>query len=130
MNFNDIYSSSDNSRYWKNFETLFQGLSLEEKKYVSSQKEVAEANGKMFEAFIAYLFEQNKDAFVSVNNGMYRNLADSYINAVQKAVNSYVPHTEELEKENQAMKRRIQELERQNSQIRNRNNGKNTAPAE
>lgn len=119
QNLNNPYQQFN---YWEELEKMWAGLSVEQQMFVSKQKAVIETRKEMLKPFVDYLFELYKESFVSVGNGIYKPLADKYINAVKDAINSYTPRTQELEKENQAMKQQIADLEKQMKAMQGRKN--------
>lgn len=108
-NYNNFENLSINNSLWTKYDNLINSLSNEQKVFVSKQKNVIQAKENLLSAFIDYLFEQNKNSFVLVNDTA-KNLADNYILAIQKASESYVTKSEELEKENTELKKKIQQL--------------------
>lgn len=114
------YSFLNNSTYWRKYDSVLNEMSPEQKQFVAKNEEVLEKKSVMMNAFIDYLFEQYKDSFVSVQNGIYKSTADEYIESVKKARDSYVSRSERLENENEELKRQLKELLE-----KEKNNGKN-----
>ena len=97
------------NNYWTKYDQVVRDLSNEQKSFVNKQKNVLAAKQNLMSVFIDYLFEQQKNNFI-VASDQAKNLADDYINAIQKAANGYVTHQEELEKENADLKKQLQQL--------------------
>lgn len=104
------YSFLNNSTYWTKYDRLLNEMSAEQKQFVSKNEEVLEKKSVMMNAFLDYLFEQYKDSFVSVQNGIYKPVADEYIESVKAARDSYVSRSEQLENENAELKQKLKEL--------------------
>lgn len=107
---NNDFSFLNNSTYWVKYDNILNGMSNEQKQFVAKNEEVKKKKGVMINAFIDYLFEQYKDSFVSVQDGAYKPIADDYIESVKKAGDSYVSRAEQLENENEQLKRQLKEL--------------------
>ena len=95
------------SAYWKRYDDTVASMSAEQRSWVSKQKDVIDAKNAMFGVFFDYLFETHKEAFVSVGDGQYRNVVDTYINTIQKSADSYVSRAETLEKENEELRKQL-----------------------
>ena len=98
-----------NNSFWNKYNNLINQMSSEQKNYVGKQKNVLSAKQNLLSEFIDYLFEQHKNNFVLASEHA-KKLADEYITSIQKAADSYVTHSEELEKENADLKKQIQQL--------------------
>jgi len=108
-NNNDL-SFLNNSTYWIKYDNILNGMSSEQKSFVAKNEEVKKKKSVMMAAFVDYLFEQYKDSFVSVQNGAYKPVADEYIETVKKAGDSYISRAEQLETENEELKRQLKEF--------------------
>lgn len=95
------------STYWKRYDDTIAAMSGEQRAWVARQEEVINAKQVMFNVFLDYLFEANKDAFVSVGDGKYKGIVDSYIDTIQKAAEGYVSRAESLEKENEELRQQL-----------------------
>lgn len=123
---NNDFSFLNNSVYWNRYDQLLNGMSLEQKTFVSKNEKVLQKKSEMMNAFLDYLFEQYKDSFVSVQGGIYQKIADEYIETVRAAGDNFVTRAEELEKENEDLKRQIKKL----MEKENRKNGKDETTAD
>lgn len=113
FNFNPNFEHYNFSNsYWDKYNKILKDLSIEQKIFVSKQKNVLQAKQNLMSSFIDYLFEQNKNIFVMANDSA-KTLADEYINAITKASEDYVSHQEQLEKENAKLEKEKNELEKQ-----------------
>lgn len=95
--------------YWGNYDSMIKEMSNDQKNFVGKQDEVKNAKNLLISAFIDYLFEQNKNNFVSTSE-IAKKLADDYINTVKNALNNYETRSERLEKENADLRKQIQQL--------------------
>ena len=95
--------------YWNKYEQILAQMSNEQKVFVSKQESVLIAKQNLLSAFIDYLFEQNKVVFInSSENGKL--LMEDYISTINTAAESYVSKSEQLEKENEELKKQIKQL--------------------
>ena len=110
--FHDInnYSFLNNSTYWTKYENILNGMSAEQRQYIAKNEDVINKKEVMLNAFLDYLFEQYKDSFVSVQNGIYKPIADEYIESVKAAGETYISRSEQLENENAELKKKLKEL--------------------
>ena len=104
---NEVVPSNSPSQYWRRYEDIVNSMSAEQRNWVQKQNSVIEAKQGMFAIFLEYLFEQNRDAFVSVGEGKFRTIVDSYIDTVQKTADSFVSRADKLEKENEELKEQL-----------------------
>lgn len=95
------------SAYWKRYDDTIAAMSGEQRAWVARQEEVINAKQVMFSVFLDYLFEANKDAFVSVGDGKYKGIVDSYIDTIQKSADGYVSRAESLERENEELRQQL-----------------------
>lgn len=125
--FHDInnYSFLNNSTYWTKYENILNGMSAEQRQYIAKNEDVINKKEVMLNAFLDYLFEQYKDSFVSVQNGIYKPIADEYIESVKAAGETYISRSEQLENENAELKKKLKELLEKGKN----DNGKNEATA-
>lgn len=123
--FNNFEQFQLNTPYWQKYDDAIKNMSSEQKIFVSKQENVLQAKQNLMSAFIDYLFEQHKNTFVIANNSA-KELADKYIDAIKVAADSYVSRSEQLENENNELKKQIQQLM---LDFEGRN-GKNTTTAE
>lgn len=107
---NDFSFLNNNSNYWNKYDGILNEMSLEQKKFISKNENVLEKKSVMMNAFLDYLFELNKDSFVSVQGGMYKQVAEDYIESVKAARDLYISRSEQLETENAALRRQLEEL--------------------
>lgn len=98
------------SAYWKRYDDTVSAMSAEQRAWVGKQEAVIAAKQNMFGVFLDYLFEVNKDAFVSVGDGQYKSVVDAYIDTLQKAADGYVSRAESLEKENEELRRQLKQI--------------------
>ena len=112
------------STYWITYSNLLTSMSTEQRKWISQQKEVLEAKQSMYSSFLDYLFEKFKDEFVSVGNGQYKAVADSYIETIKKASESYVSRVEWLEKEYLQQKEELERLRNSSKAVSNTEYGR------
>lgn len=119
------YSFLNTPTYWGKYENMLNDMSAEQKLFVSKNKDVLEKKSVMINAFLDYLFEQCKDSFVSVQNGIYKPIADEYIESVKAAGDSYVSRSEQLETENAELRKQLKELIE-----KGKKNGKNEVTAD
>lgn len=109
FNFNSFERFQIPNSYWNNYDSMIKEMSSEQKLFVGKQENVISTKNQLISAFIDYLFEQNKNNFVSSSDAA-KKLADDYINSVRNAINSYETRSERLEKENAELKKQIQQL--------------------
>lgn len=98
-----------NNSYWQKYDSLLNSMSSEQKIFVSKQEEVIKSKQILISAFIDYLFEQNKNSFIATSD-LAKKLADDYYNCVSQAASGFVTHSEQLEKENEELKRQLKQL--------------------
>ena len=110
LDFSNILQNNFRTDFWKRYDDVINCLSSEQRDFVSRQKNVIQAKNLMYQEFIDYLFEINKDAFVSVSDGVHKNIVNKYINEIKNAADSYVSRTEQLEKENEELKAQIKKV--------------------
>lgn len=110
LDFSNILQNNFRTDFWKRYDDVINCLSSEQRDFVSKQKNVIQAKNLMYQEFIDYLFEINKDAFVSVSDGVHKNIVNKYINEIKNAADSYVSRTEQLEKENEELKAQIKKV--------------------
>lgn len=120
------FSFLNNSTYWNKYDSVLNDMSAEQKQFVSKNENVLKKKGVMLNAFLDYLFEQYKDSFVSVQNGIYKPVAEEYIESVKAARDSYISRSEQLESENAELKKQLKEL----LEKKGKENGKNEVTAE
>lgn len=104
------YSFLNNSTYWNKYDSLLNGMSAEQKQFVAKNENVMKKKTVMLNAFLDYLFEQYKDSFVSVQNGIYKPIAEEYIESVKAAGDSYITRSEQLETENEELRKQLKAL--------------------
>lgn len=107
--------SVNKSSTWRRYDDTLASLSTEQKLWVCKQESVLKAKSEMYSQFIDYLFELNRDAFVSVGDGRYKKLCENYIDSIQSSASSYVSRSEQLEqknielvKQNEALQRKLE----------------------
>lgn len=110
LDFSNILQNSFRTDFWKKYDDVINCLSSEQRDFVSRQKNVIQAKNLMYQEFIDYLFDVNKDAFVSVSDGVHKPVVNRYIDEIRKAADSYVSKTEQLEKENEELKAQIKKV--------------------
>lgn len=117
---------NDTPVFWERYNEAVNSLSNEQKAWISEQQTVIQKKTEMYSAFIEYLFEKEKDAFVYSGG---RNVSEEYIKAVEFASSQYVDKTKRLEAENEKLKQRLDRLEKMyaesNTTERSRRSGEN-----
>lgn len=109
-NFENINSfKSQTNSFWLKYEEIISKMSKEELTYISKQENVINAKNNLINTFIDYLFDREKNNFIS-SSDMAKSVADDYINNIQLASSNYVSRTELLENENAELKKKISEL--------------------
>lgn len=103
----EMQNQTSQSSYWKRYDDTVSAMSQEQRAWVGKQVDVIDAKNAMFSVFFDYLFEMNKDAFVSVGDGKYKGVVDNYIDMLQKTANNYVSRAEALEKENEELRNKL-----------------------
>lgn len=106
--FNNNFSILNNS-YWNKYNNLIKNMSNEQRIFVAKQQSVLEAKQNLISTFIDYLFERDKNSFTNSSDEAKR-ISDIYIDTVKDAADKYVTRNEELEKENQELKAKIEQL--------------------
>lgn len=100
---------NDTPVFWERYNDAVNSLSNEQKAWISEQQTVIQKKTEMYSAFIEYLFEKEKDAFVYSGG---RNVSEEYIKAVEVASSQYVDKAKRLEAENEELKQRLDRLEK------------------
>lgn len=98
---------------WRRCEELIRHMTPEQLSWSMSQPKVKEAEGKMKEAFDAYLFEKMREEFALFGGGCYVPYINEYIDSLGNVSQGYVSRTEQLEKEAE----RAQVLEKQLAEL-------------
>lgn len=106
INFSDYQI---NNSYWAKYNNMIKDMSSEQRIFVSKQNSVIEAKQNLMSTFIEYLFEREKASFVNSSDDA-RKIADIYLDTVKDASTRYVTRNEELEKENNELKKQIKQL--------------------
>lgn len=109
--------SVNRSGTWRRYDDSLAAMSAEQKSWVCKQESVMKAKSEMYTQFIDYLFELNKEAFVSVGDGNYRKVCEDYVDSIQKSASSYVSRSDILEKQNEDLVKRNEELQRKLNEI-------------
>ena len=104
--------SASRAGTWRRYDDTLAAMSAEQKGWVCKQDSVLRAKSEMYGQFIDYLFEQNKDAFVSVGDGRYKKVCEDYIDIIQASASTYVSRSEQLEKQNEDLAKRNEELQK------------------
>jgi hypothetical protein len=121
-NFENINSfKSQTNSFWIKYEEIISKMSKEELTYISKQENVINAKNNLINTFIDYLFDREKNNFIS-SSDMAKSVADDYINNIQLASSNYVSRTELLENENAELKKKISELLSKGDVKKNDNN--------
>ena len=121
-NFENINSfKSQTNSFWLKYEEIISKMSKEELTYISKQENVINAKNNLINTFIDYLFDREKNNFIS-SSDMAKSVADDYINNIQLASSNYVSRTELLENENAELKKKISELLSKGDVKKNDNN--------
>lgn len=121
-NFENINSfKSQTNSFWLKYEEIISKMSKEELTYISKQENVINAKNNLINTFIDYLFDREKNNFIS-SSDMAKSVADDYINNIQLASSNYVSRAELLENENAELKKKISELLSKGDVKKNDNN--------
>jgi hypothetical protein len=121
-NFENINSfKSQTNSFWIKYEEIISKMSKEELTYISKQENVINAKNNLINTFIDYLFDREKNNFIS-SSDMAKSVADDYIHNIQLASSNYVSRTELLENENAELKKKISELLSKGDVKKNDNN--------
>lgn len=96
---------------WKRYNDTVNAMSPDQRNWVNKQESVIRSKEYMMSMFFDYLFEQYKDAFVSVSDGRYKSVVSAYIDEIQKSGDKYVSRAEQLES-------RTAQLEKENEELR------------
>jgi hypothetical protein len=107
--FNDNLYKNYTNPFWIKYEDIIRNMSKEELNFVNKQESVILAKQNLISVFIDYLFEKEKNNFIAISE-ISKQVAENYLNEIQKASSNYVSKNEILENENAELKKRIEEL--------------------
>ena len=107
---NNSYSTNKTG-YWDKLSKVCDNLSADQLKYIENDKNVIQTKNKMMETFSLFLFEKFKEDFAT--NEICLKLCDDYIDAVVDASNTYSDKVLTALEENENLKLKIQQLEKQ-----------------
>lgn len=93
---------------WDRLKTATASMDVAQIGWVMNQPDVVKAYSALQTAFQSWLFEKCKDEFGKVQT--YKPLVENYINAVLGAAQGYGQHTLNLEAENAALRKQLEEL--------------------
>lgn len=116
-------SCQNKSSSWRRFDDTVNAMSVEQRAWVCKQESVIKAENAMMSSFLEYLFNQNREAFVSVQDGKYARLVEDYISEIQKIADGYISRSELLEKENAALKEKLKMLEKKDEPVATNGSG-------
>ena len=93
---------------WKRLQDATTSIDMSQSNWIMSQETVKSAYGDLMQAFQHYLFERFKDDFASLP--LYQDIISKYVDSVLAAAQGFAKRTEQLERENEELKRKLEEL--------------------
>lgn len=93
---------------WKRLQDATVSIDMSQSNWIMSQESVKAAHGDLMQAFQHYLFERFKDEFASLP--LYQDIVSKYVDSVLTAAQGFAKRTEQLERENEELKRKLEEL--------------------
>lgn len=98
------------SDQWKRLQDATTSMDVSQITWIMSREPVKEAYSNMMQTFSTYLFERFKDDFAGCP--AFEGVINTYISSVIKAAEEFAKHTENLEKENEELRRQLQEYQK------------------
>ncbi|MBQ0112122.1 MAG: hypothetical protein KBT03_03240 [Bacteroidales bacterium] len=102
---------------WRRYENSINAMSPEQRNWVCKQDSVLRAKSEVYASFIDYLFNANREAFISVGDGNNKKVCEKYIDEIEKVATSFVSRSELLEQQNRELAERNEELQKKLNQI-------------
>lgn len=93
---------------WKRLQDATANIDIAQAKWVMDQEVVRSSYESMMTAFNHYLFEKFKDEFAGLS--LYQDIVNKYVDSILTTAANYAKHTANLEKENEELKQKLQEL--------------------
>lgn len=94
--------------HWKRLQDATSSIDMSQSNWIMSQDNVKSAYGDLMQAFQHYLFERFKDDFAGLP--LYQDIISKYVDSVLAAAQGFAKRTAQLEKENEELKQKLQEL--------------------
>jgi hypothetical protein len=110
-------ATTNKTGYWQRLTAHCEKMSADQLKFIDTNKKVIEAKAVMMNAFNLYLFERFKEDFAGVEK--LQPICNEYINSILQASDSYADVLANTLKENEELKKRLEELERKQSDKNN-----------
>lgn len=105
---------SNETGYWQKLSIYCKNLSADQLNFINNNDKVIETKKVMMEAFNLFLFEKFKDEFILSN--VTKPLCDTYINSILEAQEEYSNILASAVRENETLRKKIQELERKQNE--------------
>lgn len=93
---------------WQRFDDLVGKMSNDQQAFVNNNEKALAKRKELLSTFNDWLFERFKDEFVQIP--VFAGLAEEYVNAVATAAQEFGQHAAGLEKENEELRRQLDEL--------------------
>lgn len=94
--------------HWKRLQDATNSIDMSQSNWIMSQESVKSAYGDLMQAFQHYLFERFKDDFAGLP--LYQDIISKYVDSVLSAAQGFAKRTEQLERENAELKKKLEEL--------------------
>lgn len=93
---------------WNRFDTVISKFSQEQMAYVNNSQKAIKKWKDLKEIFSDWLFAKYKNEFVSIPE--FEKLAQEYVDTVVSTSQEYIENTKNLQKENEQLKKELEEL--------------------
>lgn len=93
---------------WNRFDTVISKFSQEQMAYVNNSQKAIKKWKDLKEIFSDWLFAKYKNEFVSIPE--FEKLAQEYVDTVVSTSQEYIENTKNLRKENEQLKKELEEL--------------------